>query len=153
MNVTEMMDDAALQLGATPMRIKSDDVTGAETDGSTMFYDPGFMSQVQSAAGEDGVRFIVAHELGHQVGGMYVGGHAGEFMADDYAARALARMGASFSAIESVFSFLNANESKSHPSSSARLSNARKAYMDEPRLIEMNDTPKPVSRETADLAI
>ena len=153
MNVNEMMDDAAFQLDATPMRIKSDDVSGAETDGSTMYYDPGFLSQVQSAAGDDGVRFIVAHELGHQVGGMYVGGHAGEFMADEYAARAMARMGASFGAIESVFGFLNASESKSHPSSSARLANARRAYLDEPRLIEMDDSPRSVSRETADLAI
>ena len=45
-----------------------------------------FLDGLETAAGADGVRFAVAHELGPQVGGIGVEGHEGEYMADAYGA-------------------------------------------------------------------
>jgi hypothetical protein len=127
-NLSELMSETAHQLGGTPMAVQPDNVNCAETDGSTLFYNTRFMSDLESAAGTDGVRFVIAHELGHQVGGMEVGGHSAEFMADDFATRALAQSGAQFSAIEKVFSFLGPGGSESHPTSSSRISRASAAF-------------------------
>lgn len=127
-NLSELMSESAHQLGGTPMAVQVDNVNCAETDGSTLFYNSQFMSDLESAAGTDGIRFVVAHELGHQVGGMEQGGHSAEFMADAFAARALAQSGCQFSAIEKVFSFLGPGVSDSHPSSSSRIAHASTAF-------------------------
>lgn len=153
-NLSDMMSETATQLGGRPMATREDNVSCAETDGSTLFYSGSFMSALESHAGSDGVRFVVAHELGHQIGGMEIGGHAGEFMADAYAARALAQSGGDFSAIASVFSFLGEDgSSETHPSNGARLERARIAYNNERAELGEVKIPKRVSKGDRDLAI
>lgn len=127
-NLGEMMGETVRDMGGTALQFTVDRVENAETDGRTMFYNPSFFSNLEAAAGADGVRFVLAHELGHQVNGMEMGGHAGEFAADEFAVRALARAGAKFSAIASVFSFLGGDATESHPSSSARETRAYSVY-------------------------
>lgn len=138
-NLDLLVGEAAEDMGAVPLVMRAEDVPYAETDGSSMFYNPSFMSDVENHAGEDGVRFILAHEMGHQVGGMDNGGHGGEFMADEYAARCLARMGASFESIANVFSMLNSPGSETHPASSARASHAERVFREERSLRESLD--------------
>lgn len=128
-NLKDLMEETAEHMGARPLTPQVGAYSGtAETDGESFFYDAHFMQHIESLAGEDGVRFVVAHEMGHQVGGMHNGGHDGEFMADEFAARAMASMGADFDAIASVFSFLDAPGSETHPSTSSRSSRARGVY-------------------------
>src|SRR5262249_20892669 len=89
-----MMKDAAESMDVAPMTIVSGShIQNAETDGSTLFYNEEFMSSLAVSAGEDGVRFVVAHELGHQLHGMGNSGHEAEYMADEYAAQHLAQIG------------------------------------------------------------
>lgn len=155
-NLSDMMSETAKQMGGRPMAVQSDDVSCAETDGSTLFFSSAFMSSLESHAGSDGVRFVVAHELGHQVVGMDVGGHAGEFAADAFAARALAHAGGNFSAIASVFGFLGESDASTHPSNSARVAAARTAYVNaRAELGEVSETKKTTGNKSheRDLAI
>lgn len=156
-NLGDMMAETANEMGGRALSMRSDDVECAETDGATLFYSHGFMSSLENAAGSDGVRFVVAHELGHQVAGMEIGGHAGEFMADEFAARALARSGGDFSAIASVFSFLpDSGGSESHPSNGSRIARAREAFVNaRAENCEYRETAKPVANRDHehDLAI
>lgn len=156
-NLSELMTDSARKMGASPMGMQADDVECAETDGKTLFYNHQFMADLEGAAGSDGVRFVVAHELGHRVGGMEVGGHTGEFMADEYAARCLARSGASFASISAVFSFLGSDSSAEHPSSSSRVEHAHKHFVNaKEELAESSEVPTKLDNEKAhkhDLAI
>ncbi len=128
-NLGEMMTETTRAMGGTPLALTTDTVENAATDGASLFYNPSFFSQLESAAGDDGVRFVIAHELGHQVNGLSMGGHAGEYAADAFAARALARAGGNFAAISSVFTFLGGEACDSHPSSSSRMSRAHAAFV------------------------
>ena len=133
-DITKLIDETAAHMGAVPMAASAEDVNCAETDGQTLFYNSSFMSQIESVGGEDGVRFVVAHEMGHQVGGMENDGHAGEFMADEYATRCLVEMGADFDSIKGVFGMLhgmNPTGSETHPAASARASKAEQLFHSE----------------------
>ena len=151
-DLDELALETAKEMGATPMDVKTDDIQGVETDGKSLFYNPYTMSRIGTAGGDDGLRFVVAHELGHQVGGMDVGGHKGEFMADDYAARALARAGGDVKGISGVFSVIT--ESPTHPSVRDRESRAMKAFREEPKGLDDVTMHKPTgTKEVGDLAI
>jgi hypothetical protein len=153
-DITQLAQETAKEMGATPLDVKVDNIGGVETDGRSFFYNPSALEEIGSAAGDDGLRFVVAHELGHQMGGMYVGGQSGEFMADDYAARALARSGGDIQAISGVFSVVD--ESPTHPAPVQRDARARAAYRDESKRDIDMDVPinKPVGhKDVGDLAI
>jgi len=130
-DITSLISETAGQMGAVPMAASAEDVNCAETDGQTLFYNSSFMSQIESVGGEDGVRFVVAHEMGHQLGGMDNGGHEGEFMADEYATRCLVQMGADFESISGVFGMLhsmNPTGSETHPAAGSRLHRAEQIF-------------------------
>lgn len=135
-DISKLINETAAHMGATPMNAESADVNCAETDGHTLFYNTSFMSQIESVGGEDGLRFVVAHELGHQVGGMDNGGHAGEFMADEFATRCLVEMGADFESISGVFGMLhgmNPHGSETHPAAGSRSMRAQTVFENERR--------------------
>src|SRR5262249_45057532 len=130
-----MMKDAAESMDVAPMTIVSGShIQNAETDGSTLFYNEEFMSSLAVSAGEDGVRFVVAHELGHQLHGMGNSGHEAEYMADEYAAKHLAQIGGDVEAISGVMTYLHilspdANET--HPAPSSRAARANNVFRKE----------------------
>jgi hypothetical protein len=137
-----LMHEMAGVMGATPLAAKSDNVNCAETDGKTFFYNPEFMARIETAGGEDGVRFVLAHEMGHQVGGMENDGHAGEYMADELATRALAQMGADFDGIAGVFGELdklNPHGTETHPAASVRKAQAHNVHRKAPKELEAED--------------
>jgi hypothetical protein len=135
-DITALINETAAHMGARPLGAEACDVNCAETDGHTLFYNSTFMSQIEAAGGEDGVRFVVAHEMGHQLGGMDNGGHGGEFMADEYATRCLVEMGADFESIRGVFGMLhgmNPHGSETHPAAGSRASRAQTIFESERR--------------------
>ncbi len=135
-DMKELMRETAETMGAVPLAVTPDNVSCAETDGATFFYSSSFMNEIEAAGGEDGVRFVLAHEMGHQVGGMDNGGHEGEFMADEFATRALAQMGADFESIQGVFAKLEgmrSEESPTHPMPRSRLTRSQQIFQQEKR--------------------
>lgn len=153
--IEKLIEEMADDMGATPLRAKDDAVNYAETDGETLFYNAGFMRSIEVAAGEDGLRFVVAHEMGHQLYGMGHGGHEAEFMADEFAARSLARVGGDLGSITSVFNLLNSPSSDSHPASSSRHARAKDAYQIEREYVDADSEAiaKPKTAVARDLAI
>jgi hypothetical protein len=132
--INKMMGEIADKMGVEPLGVTSAEVQNAETDGSTLFFNPSFMSSIEAAAGEDGVRWVFAHELGHQVGGMHVCGHEGEFMADEFATRSLVQMGGSFDSIEQTLNFLHSmspEENETHPAPRSRAAKAASVFQQE----------------------
>lgn len=110
----------------------------ASTDGKAVYVNPGFMSKVESSAGEGGVRFVIGHELGHIAAGMG-GGHGAELDADQFAARSVAAAGFDRKAIEGVMTHLPSDSSDTHPGSSTREAVAMKAFNTERVQIEEDD--------------
>jgi hypothetical protein len=125
--------------GAVPVVHEDDGY--ASTDGQAIYVNPSFISSVESAAGEGGVRFVIAHELGHIAQGMG-GGHSAELEADQFAARSLAAAGFEQEAISGVMSILPSDTSETHPGSATREGVALKAFNSERATIDDDDTSK-----------
>ncbi len=115
----KLLNDQAAAMDVRSLNVTEEDGGNASTDGKQIYLDPTFMQSVRGTAGEGGVRFVLAHELGHTVQGMR-GGHAAEIDADRFAARSLARLGIDFGAVSGVMGLLGGADSKTHPSGSKR---------------------------------
>lgn len=124
-----IVDEQASLMKAHTMPVSvGADVENAETDGHSIYVNPSFMSQVESSAGEDGVRFVLSHELGHAYNGMALGGQSGEFAADSFATRSVALAGGSFESIGAVFGMLGSSDTETHPGSGRRATAAIRDY-------------------------
>ncbi|MCC6994149.1 MAG: hypothetical protein IT370_05925 [Deltaproteobacteria bacterium] len=123
----KMVDEQAAVMGVMPCPVKLDDKGSAATDRKSIFINPSFASKVAATAGVNGIRFVLAHELGHARGGAD-GGHSGEFAADQWATQSLVRAGIGAEPIEGVMSMLPASDSKSHPGANARADRAVKEW-------------------------
>ena len=122
-------------MGVGALPIVAETHGAASTDGKTVFYNPSFIAEVKGSGGEGAVRFILAHELGHAHNGM-CGGHAGELLADEFAARSLAATGIDPEAIMGVAGHLNQSSTKTHPAASTRAAASKAAYERANRNIE-----------------
>jgi predicted Zn-dependent protease len=107
--------------------IVENDEPYASTDGHSIYVNPQFMSKIDSSAGEGGVRFVLAHELGHVHNGM-CGGHDGELFCDEFGARSIAAMGYDEKVIHSVMAELSSDATDTHPASSTRATRASQAH-------------------------
>jgi len=126
-DMTQLANEQAQMMGLSPVPVIAEAGGNASTDGSHIFYDPNFMSGIESSAGEAGLRFVLAHELGHIYNGM-AGGHEGELSADAFAARSLAKMGLGTEGIDGVAAHLNSSATSTHPASTQRAAHAKTAY-------------------------
>src|SRR5687767_13640813 len=82
---------SVMGVGGVPV-VEDPDDNAASTDGKSIYFNSSFMSKIESSAGEGGLRFVLAHELGHIADGMG-GGHGAELSADQFGARSVAAMG------------------------------------------------------------
>jgi hypothetical protein len=127
----KIADEQARLMGAASLPVHEAPVANLETDGQAIWVNPAFASEIESSAGEDGLRFVLAHELGHAHCGMHHCGHHGEFLADEFAARSLALHGGDVAAIAGVFGMLDPHDSASHPASGSRASLASSVFQRE----------------------
>lgn len=133
MDYQKMVDEQARVMNVASMPVREDDRGSAATDLSTIFINPKFAAKIAGTSGENGVRFVLAHELGHARGGAR-GGHEGEYAADRWAAQSVARLGIGFDAIKGVMSHLNLHDTKSHPAAGARAAQAQDEWTSSVRL-------------------
>lgn len=88
--MTNVVLGAGHSVGGFGIEMARSDLSRAvEIDGHWRRDSRPIMDNLETAAGADGVRCAVAHELGHQVGGMGIEsheGHEGEYLADAYGA-------------------------------------------------------------------
>lgn len=126
-------------IGSVPIQNESDGY--ASTDGENIYVNPSFLANVEASAGEGGVRFVIAHELGHIAHGMG-GGHQAELDADQFAARSVAAAGFDAEAISGVMSILPGEASDSHPGAGTREGVALKAFENERTQIDLEDDSK-----------
>lgn len=126
-NMQDMLNEVAGAMGVAPLPVKTRNKGNAATDGSTIYFNPRFLGKVSASSGEGGVRFVLAHELGHARQGM-TGGHAGELAADQFAARSVATLGFGWDAISGVMDQLPSTSSRSHPGSGERSGTARTVW-------------------------
>jgi predicted Zn-dependent protease len=122
--------------------IVENDEPYASTDGHSIFVNPQFMSKIDSNAGEGGVRFVIAHELGHIHQGM-TAGPASELQCDEFAARSIAATGQDESVIPAVMRELNSEATESHPGSSERQERAMEAHEKEVGKTVGGEMPRP----------
>jgi len=120
-----------MRVAPMPVTLEADG--NAATDGQKIYVNPQWMAGVEASAGEGGVRFVMAHELGHANQGMG-GGHAAELNADRFAARSIARQGYDFDVVQQTMSRLNQTSTKTHPGAGQRLTNAKKEYHSEQKI-------------------
>jgi hypothetical protein len=127
MDYQSLVNEQAASMGVSPLPVEEQNFGSAATDLSKIFINPSFAERVHSTSGIDGLRFVLAHELGHARGSAG-GGHSGEHAADRWAAQSVAKMGVSFEAITGVMSHLNQSATDSHPGAGDRVTQARDAY-------------------------
>lgn len=125
-----LVSEQAASMGMSPLPVVMEETGNASTDGQNIFLNLQWMTELESTAGEGGVRFVLAHELGHVADGMG-GGHSAELSADAFAARSLARSGHDAGAIDAVGTKLNDTASATHPAASQRVSSARSTHSHE----------------------
>ncbi len=126
-DISQLLREQAQAMGMSAVPLVPEGDGMASTDGNAVFYNPSFMSDIESTAGEAGLRFILAHELGHIHNGM-TGGHRGELEADAFAARSLATLGYGTDSIDGVAAHLNTSATATHPSAAVRASAAKSAH-------------------------
>ena len=141
---SQLVSEQAQAMGVTAVPVVEEADGNASTDGKSIFINAGFMSGIERAAGEGGVRFILAHELSHVHNGM-CGGHEGELFCDEFGARSIAAMGYGEKVIHSVMSELNAEATETHPAASTRAGRATKAHS----AARSADMTAPPSEQTA----
>ena len=144
---SQLVDEQAAVMGVTGVPVVEENFGNASTDGSAIFINRDFFSKVESAAGEGGVRFVLAHELGHIHQGM-CGGHEGELSCDEFGARSVAAKGFGSQVIHNVMGALNAESTATHPGAGSRAKRALAAHNDEEtkREIEYPEKEKHVTR-------
>lgn len=118
-----LADEQARSMGVASLPVQSQSDGNAATDGKAIFFNANFMQTVRSSAGDGGVRFVLAHEIGHARTGMG-GGHKGELTADRWAARSVARLGFGWEAVSGVMRLLDPAASSTHPGRSTRACHA-----------------------------
>jgi predicted Zn-dependent protease len=126
-DLNKLVAEQASVMGVGAVSVVPEDDGYASTDGKAIFVNPSFMSRIESSAGEAGLRFVLAHELGHIHQGM-AGGHSGELDADKFGARSVAAMGYDFHSISQVMKHLPNETTKTHPGAGTREASARAAY-------------------------
>lgn len=123
----KLVDEQAAVMGVQPLPVVTENEGSAATDMSHLFINPSFASELHQSSGEAGLRFVVAHELGHARGGAG-GGHEGELSADRWAAHSLVHAGLGPEAIDGVMAKLDSTPTESHPGPAQRQSHARAAW-------------------------
>lgn len=129
-NYQALVSEQAAMLSVPALPVVTDERDSASTDGARIFLGPQFMHNVFAAGGEGGVRFVLAHELGHTAIGMGLGGPTAELEADRIAARSVAALGFDLDAIAGVMSLLPSQQSESHPGSGQRMASATVEFND-----------------------
>jgi hypothetical protein len=127
MDYQRLVDEMAAAMNVSSVPVQEQSHGSAATDLSTIFINPKFAASVESKSGVNGIRFVLAHELGHARGGAR-GGHEGEYAADRWAAQSIARLGLSSDPIHGVMSTLNSKSTATHPAGSDRASAAQSAW-------------------------
>lgn len=124
MNYQQLLSEQAAEMGMTAPAVVLETTGNASTDGRQVYVNPNWMARIEADSGEGGVRFVLAHELGHCADGMSQG-HGGELRADQFAARSISRTGFGFDTIEVVGKHLNQEATSSHPASPQRIGQAK----------------------------
>lgn len=127
MDYQKIVEEQARAMNVTACPVQEQGFGSAATDLSTIYINPRFADKIYGTSGLNGIRFVLAHELGHARGGAR-GGHEGEHLADRWAAQSVARVGVGFDAISGVMSHLNQQATKSHPGAGERASAAQSAW-------------------------
>lgn len=128
MDYQKLVDEQAAAMNVSTVPVKEQPFGNAATDKSTIFINSKFAAKIYSSSGVNGVRFVLAHELGHARGGAG-GGHAGEYAADRWAAESVANKGIGHDAITGVMSNLNKEATETHPAAADRAAAAQSAWM------------------------
>lgn len=137
-DLNKIVSEQANIMGIRSVPLVEEETGNASTDGKAVFVNPQFMSKIESSGGEGGVRFVIAHELGHIAAGMG-GGPQAELDADQLAARSVAAAGVNRSSIQAVMTHLPDESTDSHPGAGAREAVALQAYQQERRSHEDED--------------
>jgi hypothetical protein len=124
-----MIQDTAEDLDVDPLWPEQAPVESAATDGENLYYDPGFLRDIEYDAGPDAARFVVGHELAH--GRDTEPSQHNELDADRASARSLARDDGDIDAIMTVFGHLAPSDDDHHPARPVRERAARRAFRDE----------------------
>jgi hypothetical protein len=149
MDYQSLVNEQAASMGVSPLPVEEQSFGSAATDLSKIFINPSFAERVHSTSGLDGLRFVLAHELGHARGNAG-GGHSGEHAADRWAAQSVAKMGVGFEAITGVMGHLNQAATDSHPGAGDRVNQARDAYAQsvekDAREVAVEKSARPLAR-------
>jgi hypothetical protein len=141
-----MLEEQAKAMGVSAVPVEEEEGGKGSTDGDTIYVNREFFSDIEDRAGEGGVRFILAHELGHIEHGM-AGGPEAELECDEFGARSIAATGFGAGAIRNVMGALNQTATETHPGAAERTQRALSAYGKVASFDEL-EGPKPERRIT-----
>ena len=150
MNYQQLVDEQANAMGVSSLPVETESTGNAATDLKRIFINPDFASQIHTTAGINGIRFVLAHELGHaRAPGGAAATHDGELAADRWAAQSIARIGIGLSPAEAVMRSLHPHATETHPGSDTRMGAVQVAWEGESR-VEAPKLPRSRPRHRID---